>query len=376
MPRRIGDFEFPEDWTSKDIQKFFARKDVQKSLRPPPTKAEEGFARASTAAIPIVTGLGGAIVGGPVGGAVGAGGGQAARLALLREMGVEPDPGMARQALGGLPGVAGDVLDVGEAALFGGATGAVKKGAAALRQSKRAKQVKEARSIGREGRQKIKEAEQAASSARQTSRESLPLGVGGALRFVRTAKEAREAGKTAKRVKEVVKSRPGSAASRGTSKPGPKPKLDVVKGSAETRSIPARISKVTLKDGPELKVVKGGKEARKVTDQAIEAGEKISTKGLPAAAKTSGARHNVKYFSESKKTYVDIEGMNQKNIEFAINKMLRKRAEKALTDLQGKQLSALLKESRFRLGDKGIHIGFSGAKGTRGQLLTPAEIAK
>jgi hypothetical protein len=354
---------------------FLQSPEGQKMFREPATGKSAVAARRQLGLLPFVGAGLGLMTGpaAPVATPLLTAGGKALEQRLLMGRGLEPEPGLASQFFMEDPASqTARNVDVAESLLLGGGAGLVKQAAGKM--------------IAARGARQLAKDQIAKAGGKFLAREIPPYRwfealkesglLGGLTKGAGKAAGKRAAGKAASRVV-----RPQAPAAEAV---GPR----VTKGAAKARTAkPARVSKVTSKK-PDLKVVKGGKpdkEARKLTEQVIKEGDNIPAKNVPQSARVSprgktpggeNVRHNVQYYSESKKTNVHIEDMNQKNIEFAINKLLRKRATKPLTDLQAKQLAALLRESRHRLGDKGIHIGFSGAKGTRGALLTAEEVAK
>lgn len=66
-------------------------------------------------------------------------------------------------------------------------------------------------------------------------------------------------------------------------------------------------------------------------------------------------QHEVQYFSESRGNHINIEDMNQKHIERAVRKLSAKNPKPG--SVAHKQLQALIRESIYREGTTGIHVG-------------------
>lgn len=69
-------------------------------------------------------------------------------------------------------------------------------------------------------------------------------------------------------------------------------------------------------------------------------------------------RHDVRYFSTSRGEHIDIEGMNQKHLEQAYNKLARTNPKPG--SVARRQMDALLNEAKHRYQTTDIHIGQGG----------------
>lgn len=125
------------------------------------------------------------------------------------------------------------------------------------------------------------------------------------------------------------------------------------------------------RDAARARAERGTAESRTTRPKAKDAGTAAPTKkGKAPAPKLKAVppaeagmaegravkpRHEVQYFSKSRGTHVDIEGMNQKHIEQAYRELAATNPKPGST--AARQMEALLNEAKFRAATTGIHVG-------------------
>ena len=129
--------------------------------------------------------------------------------------------------------------------------------------------------------------------------------------------------------------------------PKPKPRRKPEIGSAASR---------TRRGASKPELARRAKALEHVKSETKASGKVVGKIDPKAAAKGAAeSRHSVRYFSESKGKYVDIEDLNQKHLEAAYRKLAAKNPKpksigKAILD-------ALLDEAKHRLKTTDIHVG-------------------
>lgn len=97
--------------------------------------------------------------------------------------------------------------------------------------------------------------------------------------------------------------------------------------------------------------------AKPEVGSAVSRAEAATAESTPAPTVRGpdAPKHEVQYFSESRGKHIDIEGMNQKHIERAARKLAATNPKPG--SVTHKQLQALIRESIYREGTTGIHVG-------------------